>query len=407
VSYESLVLFDIACFMMKKMDFPSLALLNTISHFPKIAAIDLGTNSCRLVIALVDITSLHRNFFKGKLEQYNNNMRVIDSFAKIVGLGELIKQTGVLSKDAIERTVSALYICKKKLEQNYISKMRAVATEACRQAKNSHVLLEKVKEETEIELEIIPPKEEARLVLKGCSGVISEKKKYGILLDIGGGSTEVVWLRVNGTESNKLISVIDSMSLPYGIVTLNDTYSHNNSDPTVYSIAQQSISQLMQFFMAKNRIKSLLKKDMVQIITSSGTVTTFGSLVLGMKYYHRNFVDGKEFKSENIIDVGKDLLARYLLNSSNNVLAKGETGGLSGYVEQLNMKDLKYFTHYRMGLLASGAVIINSVLDSIGSCAIKIADRGVREGILYDIVDEIKNEQSVSWEKDWKRKKNY
>ncbi|MDR0625314.1 MAG: hypothetical protein LBF72_02605 [Holosporales bacterium] len=380
---------------MKTKDYSDLIEYNTISHSPNVAAMDLGTNSCRLLISSVDITSLHRNFFKGKQEP--RQLRVIDSFAKIVGLGEGIKQTGLLSLEAIERTIDALYACKKKIDHYHISEFRAVATEACRQAKNSKILIDAARNDVGIELEVISPREEARLVLKGCSGVISEKKEYGILLDIGGGSTEVVWLKRDKNSTSKAISVIDSVSLPYGIVTLSDTYTHNGADPSVFSRAQQNISQTVQFFMVKNRIKDLLQKNMVQVVTSSGTVTTIGSLALGLKSYHRNSVDGKDFHSDKISYIGRGILSRYLRSSLTNILSGCEKGFISKKIDHPYAREGNQLLYYRMGLLSSGIVIINSVLETIGDCTIRIADRGVREGVLFDLIERIRNHQSVSW----------
>jgi exopolyphosphatase/guanosine-5'-triphosphate,3'-diphosphate pyrophosphatase len=217
---------------------------------PNVAAVDLGTNSCRLLIASVDIPSLYKNYFKrgGSSDQPT---RIIDSFARVVGLGEGIKQTGLLSKGAIDRTLDTLEICRDKINFYNVSRVKAVATEACRQARNAAVLIEKARALTGIALEIVTPQEEAQLVLKGCMGVMSENDPYGILVDIGGGSTEIIWLRIskNKNVSRGGFTVVDSMSLPYGVVTLRDTYVHNDYEAQTYDLAQQSISQSVSFFL--------------------------------------------------------------------------------------------------------------------------------------------------------------
>lgn len=183
----------------------------TRAHYPSIAAIDVGTNSCRILIARVNVVNLHRNYFK--LRNTNERqMRIIDSYSRIVGLGEGIKHTGVLSRSAIERTMEALTICREKLSLHRVERMRAVATEACRQAQNAEELIERARREAGIRLEVIEPEEEAQLVLMGCMKVMSEQYPYGIMLDIGGGSTELIWLRIQQHKVTKKLtmSILDS-----------------------------------------------------------------------------------------------------------------------------------------------------------------------------------------------------
>ncbi|MDR1208389.1 MAG: hypothetical protein LBJ89_03495 [Holosporales bacterium] len=217
---------------------------------PNIASIDLGTNSCRILVAVVDIPSLHKNYFKRR-GALDHTTKIIDSFARVVGLGEGIRQTGLLSKGAIDRTLDALEICHSKIKFYNVSRLKAVATEACRQARNAEVLIEKARALTGISLEIVTPQEEAQLVLKGCMGVMSENDPYGVLIDIGGGSTEIIWLRIskNKSISRGGFTVVDSMSLPYGVVTLRDTYVHDGCNAQTYNLAQQSISQSVSFFL--------------------------------------------------------------------------------------------------------------------------------------------------------------
>jgi exopolyphosphatase/guanosine-5'-triphosphate,3'-diphosphate pyrophosphatase len=377
-----------------------MVLANSASHAPNIAALDLGTNSCRLLIASIGVTNLHRNFFKVRVSD-ERRIKIIDSFAKIISLGEGVKQTGMLSNDAMERTIIALRACKKKLDNHRIYKMRAVATEACRQANNAKILLERVSNEIGVDLEIISPQEEARLVLKGCSGVISDEKNYGILLDIGGGSTEVVWLRISKGSGRPLVSVIDSISLPFGVVTINDTYTHGKNDQKIYSVLRENISNTLIAFMAKNNIMESLKLGEVQVVTSSGTTTTLGSLTLGLNTYDRSAIDGKDFSSQKIIAVGEDLLSRYLLSTPTTVHLGREknfiTNKFFDHVSDKNSAEFKAFAYNRMGLLASGVAIINAILATIGDCPIRIADRGVREGILFDLMDSLRTRQSTSW----------
>lgn len=365
-------------------------------HTPTIGAIDLGTNSCRLLIASINIINLHRNFFKLR-GVTDRSMKIIDSFAKVVGLGEGVKQTGLLSKNAIDRTLEALATCKRKLDFHQVSALRAIATEACRQAENAYILIERAKNEIGINLEIITPQEEAQLVLHGCIGVISDEKPYGILLDIGGGSTEVIWLRIskNKQQNHTNISVIDSMSLPYGVVTLRDTYIHQSHNPEIYKTAQRAITQAMDFFITKNNIAYNLKKDQVQIVASSGTATTLAALVLNLKEYDRHVIDSQIFESTKLQKAGNTILEQYLQNHQHHITLEKNQELLLTRLRESIMYD-KYlhspsFMYARIGLLVAGTVIFSSIMDAIGPQNIKIADRGVREGILHDIIAQLRN----------------
>jgi exopolyphosphatase/guanosine-5'-triphosphate,3'-diphosphate pyrophosphatase len=380
--------------MSKQKKSSDLVLYNTIAHCPRVAAIDLGTNSCRLSVAAINIASLHRNFFKIK-NSNERKIKIVDSLARVVCLGEGLKQTNLLSKNAIDRTIDALNICRIKMENHNVTYVRTVATEACRQAKNAEVLIEKAKDVIGIEIEIIPPREEARLVLKGCIGVMSKYKNYGIVLDIGGGSTEIIWLKIDKRRNNRQLdlSVIDSMSLPYGVVTLRDTYIHDNHNVQAYQIVQQTIHQTLKFFVTKNKIMSYFKNNEVQIVASSGTVTTLASIALGLRTYDRTAIDGKTFKAKDLLIAGNNILSLYLNNNSPNSALSNEQFLLQRQIILLQPRNafhesFEVETH-RFGLLAAGTVILSSIFEVIGHHDICIADRGVREGIIHDVIDSI------------------
>lgn len=376
---------------------PSPLAMQTIhDHTPAIGAIDLGTNSCRLLVAVVNVVGLYRNFFKPRPPS-EQALRIVDSFSRVVGLGEGVKQTGVLSKGAIDRAIDALAVCKRKLVYHNVSTLRAIATEACRQAENAHVLVSSVREQLDIDLEIITPQEEAQLVLGGCAGVISEHTPYGIVIDIGGGSTEVIWLRVARKKNygNAPITVVDSMSLPYGVVTLRDTYIHLAHDPEIFKTAQRSIAQAMRFFINKNNIGEYLREKAVQIVASSGTATTLGAMVLGLEEYDRQQVDARDFASHKLQKVGNVLLREYLEKSVFNFQINERYEHLLARLKAAEVLDASPALHVqlvyaRVGLLAAGTVILDSILEAIGPQTIRIADRGIREGILMEIIEKMR-----------------
>jgi len=149
-------------------------------------AIDLGTNNCRLLVARPAV----RGF------------RIVDAFSRIVRLGEGVAANGRLSEVAIHRTLGALRVCASKMRRAGVTRSRAVATEACRRADNCTEFLQRVYHETEIELEIISAEEEARLGLQSCLPLLDEGRPHALLFDIGGGSTEVSWIEIDGARAH-------------------------------------------------------------------------------------------------------------------------------------------------------------------------------------------------------------
>ncbi|MEJ2000780.1 MAG: Ppx/GppA family phosphatase, partial [Maritimibacter sp.] len=188
------------------------------------AALDLGTNSCRMLIA----------------QPNGDQFQVVDSFSKSVGLGQGLGGTGRLSLASMSRTVQALKICKRKLRKHDVSHMRLVATEACRQAANAREFIRYIERETGLRLEIIKPEEEAMLAVVSCAPLVSHRTEQLLVVDIGGGSTELVWIdlsEVDPTERRNAMMqlrpgaktagetasaarVVDWISVPLGVATL-------------------------------------------------------------------------------------------------------------------------------------------------------------------------------------------
>src|SRR5207302_11094231 len=169
---------------------------------PNYAALDLGTNNCRLLIA----------------RPVGIGFRVVDAFSRIVRLGEGLSASGALSEPAMARTIEALRVCAGKIEHRQVIRARHVATEACRRAANCTAFLERVREEVGLELEIISTAEEARLVVAGCAPLLRPRIPYALVFDIGGGSTEIVWLRHDGARTPQpLLQILGSVSLPFGV----------------------------------------------------------------------------------------------------------------------------------------------------------------------------------------------
>jgi exopolyphosphatase/guanosine-5'-triphosphate,3'-diphosphate pyrophosphatase len=340
------------------------------AHNPAIASIDLGTNSCRLLIARVNIASLNSTYFRARPRQ--NSWKIVDSFSRIVRLGEGLHDSNLLSEDAMNRAIDALKTCKEKIDYHNVIKIRAVATEACRRAYNTDILIERAKKETGIDIEIISAEEEAQLAITGCAGVIDLKVPYALAFDIGGGSTELAWLSVNKEHSKKpgypvSFYIMGSISLPYGVVTVSEAYGNHASNPKVCEELSAKIEADLEVFFQCHDIDFYVKKDEVQLIGTSGTVTTFAAMVLNLSRYDRASIDGATIDIDDLERVSNEIL---------------------------NMSEKEKLDHPCIGtsstdLIIVGSAILKGIYKRAGVQKMRIADRGVREGLLVNLLKEI------------------
>ncbi|MBQ4823166.1 MULTISPECIES: Ppx/GppA phosphatase family protein [unclassified Leisingera] len=326
------------------------------------AALDLGTNSCRMLIAQPKGSGIH----------------VVDSFSKSVQLGAGLERTGRLSRSSMARTIQALRICQQKLKRNRVRRMRLVATEACRRAKNAREFIRQVKRETGLTLEIIQPEEEARLAVISCAPLVSTKTDQLLVVDIGGGSTELVWIDIssvprrdrpsaimrlhNGFHTTEspfpAAKVVDWISVPLGVATLRDQFNDVEDDAARFA--------LMSWFFEENLADFAPYKDEqtrigFQIVGTSGTVTTVAASHLGLKRYDRTKVDGLRMTSDQIDKV------------------------IRGYLElgPLGRRRDPRIGEDRQALIMSGSAILQALLRCWPTDRLSVADRGLREGLLY------------------------
>ncbi|MBV9045443.1 MAG: Ppx/GppA family phosphatase, partial [Alphaproteobacteria bacterium] len=232
---------------------------------PLLAALDLGTNNCRLLIA----------------RAVRGELRIVDSFSRIVRLGEGVSQSGQLSETAIERTVAALKICAEHLRAKDVRHIRAVATEAARRASNAQVLLDRVRAETGIELEIITAEEEARLAAIGCAPLIDPEAEGGLIFDIGGGSTEIIWMRRDGSRAP---TVTAFASEPVGVVTLAESWS-GPLDRAGYGQLRDQMIERFRAVKARMDAVAPFDPETHHLLGTSGTVTTLAGIALGLARY--------------------------------------------------------------------------------------------------------------------------
>ncbi len=273
------------------------------------AALDLGTNSCRMLIAQPKGSQFH----------------VVDSFSKSVQLGAGLEGSGRLSRSSMGRTISALRVCQQKIKRHKVKRMRLVATEACRRAVNARNFIRKVRAETGLQLEIIQPEEEARLAVISCAPLVSTKTEQLLVVDIGGGSTELVWIDLTSVPKRErpraimrlhagfhtpdspfpAAKVVDWISVPLGVATLRDQFDDVQDDAARFA--------LMSWFFEENLAEFAPYKDErtrvgFQIVGTSGTVTTVAATHLGLKRYDRTKVDGLRMTSDQIDKVIRSYL---------------------------------------------------------------------------------------------------
>jgi exopolyphosphatase / guanosine-5'-triphosphate,3'-diphosphate pyrophosphatase len=316
-------------------------------------ALDLGTNNCRLLVAKPDAGSF----------------RVIDSFSRIVRLGEGVSKTGVLSDDAMNRTLGALRICASKMRRRGVTRMRCVATEVCRQANNSVEFLDRVARESGIELDIITTQEEAGLAAEGCSPLLDFKNRHALVFDIGGGSTELVWLRLNADGTT---TKLGWMSIPYGVVTLTERHGGVNISDQSYLDMMADIDEYISRFENEFGISEQVAGNRVQMLGTSGTVTTLAGVHFGLRRYNRRRVDGAWLNSSDVIRICKRLAS-------------------SGYEARVAEPCIG---EERADLVVSGCAIVNAMHDRWPVEKLRVADRGVREGLLHGLMTDADREIS-------------
>jgi len=308
------------------------------------AALDLGTNNCRLLIA----------------RPQGDGFAVVDAFSRIVRLGEGLAANGRLSDAAIERTIAALRVCSDKLKRRNVTLARSVATEACRRASNGPEFIARAYQETGIHLDIISAEEEARLAVLGCHALIEPGDDPALIFDIGGGSTELVLI---DTTRGAMPRVLDWHSAPWGVVSLTESVARGDEEGggeagrlAAYQRMRTIVTESFAAFAGR------LPTDIARprLLGTSGTVTTLGSVHLGLSHYDRAQVDGLIVPSDAMRRISADL-------SRQSVRERAQLACIGSE---------------RADLVVAGCAILESILDLWPAERLGIADRGIREGIL-------------------------
>jgi exopolyphosphatase / guanosine-5'-triphosphate,3'-diphosphate pyrophosphatase len=254
------------------------------------AALDLGTNNCRLLIA----------------RAASDGFTVVDAFSRVVRLGEGLNSTGKISEEAMDRAIEALTVCADKLKRRNVVLARSVATEACRQAVNGAQFIERVKQETGIVLDVISPKEEARLAVMGCHALLEPGKGPALIFDIGGGSTEVVLVSTDGLVPE----ILDWMSVPWGVVSLTESEPHDEEDADARAAAYTAMRTKVSDAFAPFAKRLPMDGGDHRLLGTSGTVTTLASVYLELPSYDRRQIDGLHLPSQALRDISRELASR-------------------------------------------------------------------------------------------------
>lgn len=311
---------------------------------PLHAALDLGTNNCRLLIG-------------GAM---GDGFRVVDSFSRIVRLGEGLHHTGRLGEPAMERAIMALRLCADRLSRRPVRSVRAIATEACRQASNTAEFLARVQGETGLRFDVITAREEAALVLESCTPLLTSGCRRALLFDIGGGSTELVWVRMSDAGPQ----LAGYVSLPVGVVTLADRFGDASFDPDGFSAMVEDVIERLVPFEQVHRIGQEIRQGGVRLLGTSGTVTTLAGIVLALKQYSRPAVDGVVLSREAAAGALADLRAM-----GREGLAAHPCVGPD-----------------RVDFVLPGCAIFAAIQTLWPAPEVMVADRGLREGLLMRLI---------------------
>ncbi|MBT5074684.1 MAG: Ppx/GppA family phosphatase, partial [Kordiimonadaceae bacterium] len=305
-------------------------------------------NNCRLLVAVPSA----------------EGFKVIDSFSRIVRLGEGLKEDKKISDNATERTLSALKICKDKMKRRGVTRMWNVATQACREAENGDHFVRTIEEQIKIKLDIIDPKEEARLAVMGCKALLDTNYNRGIIFDIGGGSTEVIWIEF---DHNRNPEIIDWISIPLGVVNLSEEYGTKDALAAEHYVEmKERVKEHIVPFEEKHNVSSSIDLNKVQLMGTSGTVTTLTSMHLKQTVYDRSEVDGAWMKSGDLIKLCEDL-------------------SKMDYAQRLALNNIG---NDRAELVVAGCAIFDAIVDVWPIGDVRVADRGIREGMLHHLMDE-------------------
>ena len=337
------------------------------------AALDLGTNNCRLMIARPD----------------GDSFKVLDAFSRVVRLGEGVEETNELSPAAMDRAIAALKVCADKMAKRRVTRARAIATEACRRAINGAEFVERVVSETGLHLDVIGAGDEARLAVAGCAPLFDTSRDCLLVFDIGGGSTEIVWIDLAHTPKERRRDIllgtapknvekakIDEeirilaesarwTSLPVGVVTLAEKYKGISNERERFNAMRAFTNELIAPFAADGAGATPDRLQRMQLLGTSGTITTLAGVHLDLPRYNRVKVDGLWMARTDLTGVIERLIG----------------------MDRAERATIPCIGDDRAELVISGSSILSAIVDHWPTEQLRVADRGLREGLLYGLMN--------------------
>ena len=316
------------------------------------AAVDLGTNNCRLLVA----------------RPSPRGFRVVEAFSRICRLGEGLEASGRLSEAAMTRTLEALEACAQRMRRRRVARARAVATAACRAADNCTGFVKRVQERTGLRLEIISSEEEAQLALTGCAPLLSRERSRAIVFDIGGGSTEVTWIALEAAPGGAALDgleILASASLPLGVVTFAERFGGRRIKAETYRAMVAEVRAAFAPFEAAHGLGAAIAAGQVQMLGTSGTVTTLAGVHRGLRRYDRRRIDGCRLGFDDLRATVRRVRAM-------------------GYEERIGHPCIG---QQRADLVIAGCAILEALCTLWPVGELRVADRGLREGILYHLMN--------------------
>ena len=327
---------------------------------PVYAALDLGTNNCRLLVARPTRRGFH----------------VVDAFSRIIRLGEGVAATGQMTEAAMVRAVDALRVCNSKIIRQRVSRAKLVATEACRAAGNGPEFIARVRADVGLDIEILSREDEAKFAVSGCASLIDVESDYALVFDIGGGSSELIWLDLNRRHGPWRRSLADRLdahtciaawtSLPVGVVSMAERFDGRNVTEESFEAMVSHVTNLIAPFEAEHRLADRIANSQTHLLGTSGTVTTIAGILLGLPRYDRNRVDGCWLATDDVRRVTYGLLRR----THEQRIAEPCIG------------------RERADLVLAGCAILEALLRTWPTRRLRVADRGLREGILATLMAE-------------------
>ena len=327
---------------------------------PVYGALDLGTNNCRLLVA--------RPSRRGFL--------VIDAFSRIIRLGEGVRRFGCLSDMAMNRTIEALKICADKMRRRNVSRSRLIATEACRIATNSSEFIDRVRHDTGLAIEIVSRETEAKLAVSGCASLIDRNCDWALVFDIGGGSSELIWLDLTRMDRPWRHSIYDRLevqsciagwtSLPIGVVNLAERHGGREVGRENYEAMVSDVMRALTDFEGAHRFRNRIANGCAHFLGTSGTVTTIAGIHLRLPAYDRSRVDGCWLGAHDVRRVSNALIDM-------------------SYAERVEQPCIG---QERADLVLAGCAILEALLRVWPCQRLRVADRGLREGILATLMAE-------------------